>query len=30
MIEHGKATPSDDLLGRLVNALNFNMDDLHV
>jgi transcriptional regulator with XRE-family HTH domain len=30
MIEHGKATPSADLLGKLAGALDCDMDDLHV
>jgi len=29
MIEHGKARPSADLLGRLAGALGCDMDDLH-
>jgi DNA-binding XRE family transcriptional regulator len=29
MIEHGKATPSADLLARLATALGCDMDDLH-
>ncbi len=29
MIEHGKATPSADLLARLADALGCDMDDLH-
>jgi DNA-binding XRE family transcriptional regulator len=30
MIEHGKAKPSANLLGKLANALDCDMDDLHV
>ena len=30
MIEHGKAKPSADLLGKLAGALGGNMGDLHV
>ncbi|OYY94021.1 MAG: XRE family transcriptional regulator [Hydrogenophilales bacterium 28-61-23] len=30
MIEHGKAKPSADLLGKLAGALDCDMDDLHV
>ena len=29
MIEHGKAKPSADLLGRLAETLGCDMDDLH-
>jgi DNA-binding XRE family transcriptional regulator len=29
MIEHGKARPSADLLGKLAGALGCDMDDLH-
>ncbi|MBI4755777.1 MAG: helix-turn-helix transcriptional regulator [Betaproteobacteria bacterium] len=29
MIEHGKAKPSADLLGRLAGTLGCDMDDLH-
>ena len=29
MIEHAKAKPSADLLGKLVSALGCDMDDLH-
>jgi DNA-binding XRE family transcriptional regulator len=30
MIEHGKAKPSANLLGKLADALDCDMDDLHV
>lgn len=29
MVEHGKAKPSADLLGKLAGALGCDMDDLH-
>ncbi len=30
MVEHGKAKPSADLIGKLADALGCDMDDLHV